>query len=503
MVIALVASFFVYRPDRSLPFDFLDFSEFLPLLQGADTFSARFSALFDYYVGDHGRLSVVAYALLAAKWGILGVDSPAWQWMRFATMWTIVVLTFLLLRQLRFSQAASLVGASLFLFAPPAVEGWVRLTMAEPKGTILLLLLCLIAIARWSGPEWTAGLTFGLISVILVLLKEMMAATLILPLALSVIVGRAGDGRRRPRASTIAVSAIAATAAAGIPVAIAALLARDGSYTGDYGSTLRPVTDVLAQWTLAWLPFDPGAAFPPRLTGLALLTTLALLIAGWRYFLRGPTNQRSRSRHILAVSLLFPLSGVMLYLPWPAYNRFYAIPYLLGGALLAAGAFSGIATRSRLALRIASGVWITLIVFAAGDAAARARRTAARQVLNARLVQRLAQLSPQTDTVWIATDQRAPAEWQGVGPTLQRYGVALGYEMPHLVNAPCEESRQLASQRRGRFVFYSSLCPAVTTGEVLVERYRRIALPAVRPRPDSIRIDIVVPESAASTRSGS
>src|SRR5688572_17342855 len=97
--LAFLATFLVYRPDRNVPFDFVDFSEFLPLLQG-DSFFARLKSLLDYYLNQQGRANVVPYAILAAKWGWFGDYSPAWQWLRFGTMWGIILLTFLLLRRI-------------------------------------------------------------------------------------------------------------------------------------------------------------------------------------------------------------------------------------------------------------------------------------------------------------------------------------------------------------------------------------------------------------------
>jgi hypothetical protein len=502
VAIAAVSSAFVYRPDRSLPFDFLDFSEFLPILQGSEGFFGRLSGLLDYYAGDHGRLSVVAYALLAAKWELFGTSSPGWQWMRFGTMWLAVILVYLLLCRLRVGHYGSMAGASLFLFAPPAAEGWIRLTMAEPTGTVLLLLLCLLALRPTEGSEWRLGLLFGCISAVLILLKEMLAATLILPIALAAIVPEF-SGSRLIRIRTLSLAALTAVLSTGIPIAVVALRSADGSYTADFGSSVRPFTDAIAQWTLALLPFDPGSAFPAQWTGAALLAFIGLVATGWRLMLTASSEERAGAWRLLALCLSYSLSGVILYLPWPAYNRFYAIPYLLSGAVLAAGALSAIAARSRSAGRLAYLVWGLFVVFAAGDAAARARRTAARQVLNAKLVHRLSVLAEPTDTVWIATDQRVPAEWQGVGPTLQRFGAALGYAMPHLLNAPCEDSRRIARERRGHFVFYSSLCPTTADGESIVEPYLRPALPAIRPVPDSIRVDLIVPQSSLLTHGGS
>src|SRR5262245_61410373 len=80
----------LYTPWVSRPFDILDFSEFLPLLTGAGGFLSRLSALNDYYVHQHGRLNLLSYAALAAKWSVLGDSPMLWQWLRFIEMGLLV-----------------------------------------------------------------------------------------------------------------------------------------------------------------------------------------------------------------------------------------------------------------------------------------------------------------------------------------------------------------------------------------------------------------------------
>src|SRR5688572_6437476 len=74
-VLAVVVAFFMYRPDHKLPFDYLDFSEFLPILQSTDSYWERSWGLIRYYA-SHGRANVLPYALLSAKWELFGWWSP-------------------------------------------------------------------------------------------------------------------------------------------------------------------------------------------------------------------------------------------------------------------------------------------------------------------------------------------------------------------------------------------------------------------------------------------
>jgi hypothetical protein len=491
--LALALTFLVYRPDRDLPFDFVDFSEFLPLLQRGESFIGRMRELLGYYAGQ-GRANVVGYAAIALKWGLWGDSAPAWQWTRFVVMWLVVVLTYLLLRRVGASRLASMTGASVFLFSLPAVDGWLRLTMAEPAGTILLLMACFIAVRGRPSDGARVGLPFALVCATLVLLKEMLAATLVLPLALVVTRAyRAEGGARRSRLISLAVSGGVTVALAGIPVALVALSAPGDAYTAEFGARLRPIGDVFAAWTLGLAPFGLGTSFPPSLAGIALLALVGLLVAGWAIELRRRDAAESGSRMLLAIGLVFPLLGSAIYLPWPSYNRFYAIPFMLGGALLAGIALSALEYRSPRASVATYCVWLLFLLFGAADAAGQSARAAVRQRITREVVARVAGMKEQVDTIFLATDQRPPTVWQGIGPTLQRYGEAMGHSMPPFINMSCDESRRRAATGDAAVVVFSTLCPGITMRDPIISRYRRLALPSTRLRAESIRVDFVRP----------
>jgi hypothetical protein len=421
------------------------------------------------------------------------------KWARFAVMWLVVVLTYHLLRRLAASRFASMAGASVFLFSLPAFDGWLRLTMAEPLGTILLLLACFMALRdRATSGDGRVGLSFALVSAALILLKEMLAATLVLPLALVVTRAyRAELSARRSRLISLVVSGAVTVALVGIPVALVALRAPGDAYTTEFGARLRPMGDVFAAWTLGIAPFGLGTTFPPPLVGIALLALVGLLVAGWTLELRRHETDRRGTRALLAIGVLFPLLGAAIYLPWPSYNRFYAIPFLLGGALLAAIALSALELRSKRAGLAAYCIWVVFLMFAAADAAGQSARAGVRQQIIREVVARVAGMKERIDTVFLATDQRPPTYWQGIGPTLQRYGEAVGHSMPLLMSMPCDESRRRVATGEVAVVVFSTLCPGITARDPIVSRYRRLALPSTRLRAESIRVDFVLPGSGA------
>ena len=73
----------------------------------------------------------------------------------------------------------------MFLAAPAAAVGWIRLTMGEPLGTLMLLALCLTIVParRLPGNHWR-WVGVGLLTAGILLTKEMLAAALLLPLGL-------------------------------------------------------------------------------------------------------------------------------------------------------------------------------------------------------------------------------------------------------------------------------------------------------------------------------
>jgi hypothetical protein len=309
-------------------------------------------------------------------------------------------------------------------------------------------------------------------------------------------------GRRetRSRIKSFFAAALVSVLLAGTPVVLTMMRAAGDAYTTAFGRDLRSGGDLFANWLLGLLPLSPGTALPAYLIGLALITILALYAGGWALQLRAPDP--TRARLLLGVAVGFPLLGALTYLPWPAYNRFYSIPYLAGGAILAGVAVSEFTSRSRPIRSLAIGSWVALLLFGGADAAAQARRQAARQQINAELVRRVGATWTPSDTILVATDQETPAAWQGIGPTLERYGKALGHAMPTIQNAPCQAARDQARGGTTGVLFFHSLCPLDAAGAGLARTYRILRLPSFRLETDSIRVDFAIGRGRAPSRSG-
>src|ERR1700735_272094 len=174
VVLAISATLAMYEPWRALPFEIIDFSEFLPFLH-QPTVAARWHTFTQYYA-TQGRWNILAYMAIIAKWSVFGTHPAGWQWTRFIQMWAIIAGVYVTLRRLmaadRWGAAA---GAGLFAVATCAAPAWGRLTQGEPMGFVLLLAALLLATEYRSATAWPRDVVAISVLIALALLaKEML-----------------------------------------------------------------------------------------------------------------------------------------------------------------------------------------------------------------------------------------------------------------------------------------------------------------------------------------
>lgn len=494
--LAAVAAFVIYRPDRALPFDTVDFSEFLPILQAYASFWERTGALVDYYAGQ-GRANLLPYVLLSAKWEVFEWWSPGWQWSRYAVMVTVTILAFHLLRRLGASALGAFGGASVFLVAPAATSGWIRLTSAEPLGTLLVLALCLVILpARRLSESRTRWVVVALLTIGIVFTKEMLAAAMALPGGLLLLTDQ--DGHLRTPGWSRHVTQFGILAAViGVlcigPMLVVAQAASSSSYASLYGMSMRPITSTLATWMSTFVPVDPKFGFPGAAMRIANLVLVASLATGWYLHLRDSGQEKW---WLFTFALLFPLIGAVAYAPWPAYQTFYAIPFLFGASVMIAFALTGFQCARRWWVRVAAfGWWGLLMLVACVDAHRQAGLAGASQLATYRLVQRISTM-PHVDSVHVATGFLAPQKWQGAAKTLSRYASALNLRWPPSRDVPCTDGDGVPPiDRQGSIVvvYRDVLCAHLGNAEPVVQRYPRLSLRRLQVVLDSVRIDIGVP----------
>jgi hypothetical protein len=493
VIFAALISFFVYRPDRRLPFDVIDFSEFVPLLKSSPSASEQLAKVVAYYAG-HGRVNVVGYLFVLAKWNIWDANTVAWQWLRFGTMWLIIALTFLLLRRLGASLLGAFMGATVFLFAPAAAAGWIHLTAAEPLGTVILLVMCILALS--DHQQWTdhrLAVALGLLTVLLLLTKEILGVTLVLPLLLAAAtLTKHGSPRPSRRLAFIASGLSLGALLSLVPIVTVAIRARSDSYASEFGKQFRPATDAIAAWIRGLTPFDPFASIPGLAQGLLDVAFLGLLVVGWRVRADGVLPSR---RSLLWGLLLFPLLIGIVYLPWPVFASFYALPALLSLAIVVGIAVTGVQATALRSPGVI--VWLMCLMVGAMVAANDTSRTAAGRRLQGRAAELVSRAS--VDSIYVASPRPSRLRSSGLATILVRYGSALGMPMPEGLDVNCAQADSLSERLPTRsmlltynalhFVHGSLRCPIPHARILLEERFTQWRWSRLPVRYDSFYVE--------------
>jgi hypothetical protein len=486
-VLCLAIALLLYRPWEPRPFDILDFSEFLPLLTAHDSFGERVAALVRHYFMEQGRANVLSYGIIALKWTLFGGSPVAWQLARFALLLASIGGAFSLLRRLGASAAAAALGASLFLVANTASVAWTRLTMAEPLGLALMLVAAHASLTVHSAARWKRqAIVIALALTLAVLAKEMLIACVPFVLLLAM---RDSSGRmtyRTRRVLMVVAMTAVGCAVALVPVVLAAFGATSESFTAAYGAgSFTPAW--YAELVSRMLLLKP-VLFPGNLI-LAVVLLTGLLVA---------LERKDRPALVLAgIALSLPLVAAVLYLPWPKFEQFYGLPYLLGLALLLAVALTQIERRWQHGKLLAYAGCVVALGYHALNAAQSARESAARQVVNARVADVLASHS-RGDSVVVAMSYLVRQSWQGTGPTLQRYALAAppGARVGAATDVPCAEGGRRYKEGLGRSVLvtFSNQCGSLPRGAVTVrEHYSYLDWATLRVVHDSLRADILLP----------
>ena len=473
---ATALAFAIYTPWVGRPFNILDFSEFLPLLRREHSLFARFFALVDYYVNQHGRLNIVSYAALAVKWTLLGETPMLWYWLRFLQMGLLVGGVYLLARRLGASWIGAAAGASLFVCSRAAQEAWVRVTMGEPLGLGLMLAGALVITDRRLASRSPAGtaITAAALVASAILAKEMLVAWVPALLVLGACYRERGllaSPRWTPQVRRVVVAVGVATLLSSVAVLFAASMRSSDGFTASYqmeGLTLRRFAEY---WNRMIIPENTSGRFSWWLQRPNLLFAVTG-ISGLALAFRRPED-RQHAGLVTAVGVGLPTVGALLYLPWPYFNSFYAVPFLVGPSLLLATAVTAAgryAPRVRWAV-YAGATGVALLVAMAS--AYMSRVTIAHQQVNGDLVHLLPRFAS-VDSILVAQPFPAQQKWQGWGPTLVRYAVSVGAasRLPPAVDISCREVPRLLQGHRGNTLIlsYSFYCGSVADASLRLRR---------------------------------
>ena len=487
---------FVYRPFQPRPFDVLDFSEFLPILQRASGWSEKVVELTAYYASQ-GRLGFTSYALLAGKWMVFGDQTVLWQLARCVQMGAVALLLYLLLRRWGATVLGSALASTLVLCSQTAAPAWVRVTAAEPLGTMVVLGAMLLASHyNASARKGTIGIALLLSLLILSFLKEMFLAAWPGVLAMSVLVSPDGTwSARRPDRSHYAliVSSTALIVLCAIPILYVASHAPATAYATLYGSAGVSIGDAVFSYLTILIPFVPFV-YPANVGVLgADLGFVLLLLIGWRLYFRN-AGSLLHARLLLLFGLAFPLACVVAYLPWPGFQPFYGLPFIMGPAVLVAFAVTG-AQRAGGRASVAAGfAWTMVTAVMLTSSHLHARRAEAGLRTSLGVIDALKPLAG-SDSVLFAVKFMPRRSWFGLGPTLRRQAMVAGTALPPVRDMLCDEARtRLSALAAGTvMVVFRSHCGDLAPAQQHVTfRFERFDWGRLRVVGDSVRADVVV-----------
>jgi hypothetical protein len=466
---ALLAAY-IYQPWRDLGFDLEDFSEFQPILEHAASLTSRFSALTEYYA-THGRWNVVGFAFLAAKWTLFGSEPVLWQWLRLVQMLGVAGLVSQLIVTLGVSRPIAWACASLFLFSSAAAAATVRLTLGEPLALVFLLGALLLATRYQKTDRWKlCGIGISLCVGLLLATKEVLVVCV--PFVLAFGMSWRDGAFQRLRWSKRNAFLAAAVAVTVVLISIPIIRAMMGNAPGSYDSAYRVDNIGAARFlVLTFYMVTPVQhSSPPEVFPLLYPANIILGILGgsglviWLRF----RSRLPRPLPLVGGALCLALAGAVVYVPWPRFEDFYALPFMLGGVVVLAFAAEAAGERARVNYCIALGTLLLGVLYTMVAAQAAAEYRFARRGVTNELVETLRSLHG-LDSVLVGTTDPGVA-WHQRGGTLQRSmrNQARGAVVPSMVGVTCAEAENRVLPTSVAVVNYVGECGGIRGPDISV-----------------------------------
>lgn len=436
--IALAAT--IYHPYRVLPLDVWDFREFLPILQRATGAWPRFIALLAYY-SHHGRMNPLFYATFVLQYGWFHTDPSGWQWLRFIWMSLDTVLVVLIARRTGLRLAAGVAAAALLVTATSAVRAWVQL-MGEPQALAAILAAAYVALNYQTTRRWQrAAAAITLLVAVAFLSKEVVGSLGVVVLLLAVFWQRSGSGLAIRSRRNVVLAMSLASVAAGELILLLAIRSRPEAigYGMAYGKAPVSLAHFAANLVAILLPVRPGA--DARLGLLYPANVLAILVLAL-----GLTAYVRRHRadflfvRVLVLGTLPVLIGAAVYLPWPKFDSFYGLPFLVGPLLLYAAAIDELLAHGGVRRYFAVAVAVLVPCYTTVAASRSVETAAASLRLNADLARLMGHFAPD-DSVLVLSPPEGPHALPVKADELRDYAAALGWldttRAPVVLAVPC------------------------------------------------------------------
>lgn len=433
MIVWVAVAFWLYDPLRPRAYEVADFPEFLPVIRESTSFLDAVANLTRYYL-PHGRLNLVAFSILSFKWHTFGESMALWQLVRLVEMALLSWLVFVLVRRLGAMKLGAWAAVAIFLASPAAALSWIRMSIAEPPGTILLILLCLLLLGlpRRLGAR-TRLVLLGLIVVLIGLTKEVLLITV--PVATLTLLAREAAGKgalRRMMSDARLWAVVAGGTLVIIPLGIAA--SQSQGYSGLFGAVPITPANFFFPLLAGLMPFAPATTPPSVVDLLAIALYFSGIILTWGFALR--KGAQGSGRPLFALGIGLPIAGAAIYTLWPSYRLFYALPFQVGTAVLVSFAVGWVSRASRLARAAGIASLVIIAVPMLTFAHAYVSLTNASREMTRDTAIWLGGLPPTAharfEVCGLPIDHFAH-----YGSELRRYAASLDLEPPEVTDVPC------------------------------------------------------------------
>ena len=464
----VVLAWVVYRPDLFRVHDYIDFPPNVAILQGVDGFGARFAAFSEAY-RLHGRWHPITTASWVLQWSLFGWHAVAWRCFRFAIMAGVVVAGFAFYRRLGLARLGAVAAAAMFVVCPAAVPGWLRLGTAEPLGTLFVLIAAHASLVTDRRvPTMVDSVVVAVCCIAAMWTKEMIAAAFILPgLLLLERHPDADPAEGLSRRFRLLYAPVLAGLVGAAPVVWTLLTAPAQAYAFRYGSHVSLVS-IAGSFVAGVAPFAPSSTASHRGLLFATGALLATVMLGTGATLRYRTV-RPRDLRALALGVVVPLTGAVIYAPWPNYLLVYALPFVAGGSLLLGQGISALWRRGGVQRWVALVGGSAALSYATVNCVNEVARLRALQLTMLETVQEVSR-DTSADTAYVALSDQELAAGATLGPTLRTYASVLGLRWPSVRDISCSELGAAARRPRSLGVVVADLCqptaqpPAFRTG---------------------------------------
>jgi hypothetical protein len=432
----VVLAMLIYTPFRLRPHEVTDLPNLIPLLRDSPTVGDAFMRLVERFLPD-GRLNLVALAIVAGKWRLFGDEMMWWHAARFAEMGLVAWLGWTLLRALGASRLGAGAGLLMLVLSPAAAMSFMRMSIAEPTGALLLLTFGLLMIGMPARLDARPRLALIALTVILIgFLKEVLLVAV--PVLTVSLLAWEGQGRRSalviardPRCFAV-LGSLVVTA---IPVAVTALRASSTGYSTYYGAEGLSLASFLMPLMAPALFFFPGGTPLGVAPLVAIAAFIVFLAAGVAELL---VDRAERGRlGLLLLTVGLPVAGAVIYAAWPKYRLYYALPFQIAPAILLALGVGRLWHGSALRRGMVSAGLAVIVVSMVTHARAYVSVTDAIRSLTQETAARVGRL-PEGSLVSVEVCGLPLDHFNQYAWFLKEYAISLQLRPPDTADAPCQ-----------------------------------------------------------------